>query len=238
MGIWPDASNFEDVNSVCASSRGSPWFDPDGARTSVQGTPDASNVDLALKVIQANEFDSGDGVPGGGYLVTADDFSIVKLFNYPVVWDDAPYKAFRGHASHILCIRFNCNDRLVFSAGGHDRGIYQWRTSGISLTDDKGVKRDNSVQPYNDRLILKARDKLLVDRRDNNIADQPTPGVEWGEVEGTAGKVFGPRVIDEAKRREQEEARAEELKASGSMLSSQKEQAALTPGKQTLLGRR
>lgn len=35
---------------------------------------------------------SSDGVKGSGYLVTSDDFSFVKLFNYPVVADDAPFR--------------------------------------------------------------------------------------------------------------------------------------------------
>ncbi|GFH16045.1 uncharacterized protein HaLaN_12391 [Haematococcus lacustris] len=41
------------------------------------------------------EENSADGVPGCGYLATGDDFSSVRLFNFPVVWDDAPYKAFK-----------------------------------------------------------------------------------------------------------------------------------------------
>lgn len=42
---------------------------------------------------------------GAGYCVTADDFSTVKLFNYPCVADDAPFKAFRGHSSHVTSVR-------------------------------------------------------------------------------------------------------------------------------------
>jgi echinoderm microtubule-associated protein-like 5 len=48
--------------------------------------------------------ESADGVAGAGFLATADDFSLVKLFSYPVVADDAPYRAYRGHASHVMCV--------------------------------------------------------------------------------------------------------------------------------------
>lgn len=51
-----------------------------------------STSDLAASVAPASEEESADGVPGCGYLVTGDDFSTLRLFNYPVVWDDAPYK--------------------------------------------------------------------------------------------------------------------------------------------------
>ncbi len=55
--------------------------------------------------IHYTERDGADGVAAAGFLVTADDFSTVKLFNYPVVADDAPYKAFRGHASFVESVR-------------------------------------------------------------------------------------------------------------------------------------
>jgi WD40 repeat protein len=278
MGIWPDASSFDDVNSVCASTRGSPWFDPvvsvegcsvdlrevaknlaeqKGSRVSVQGEAAISNMAdlLALKAVKAesegmsSEYFGADGVPGGGYLVTADDYSTIKLFNYPVVWDDAPYKAFRGHASFIQCVRFNCDDGLVLSAGGHDRGIYQWRTIGMSLPEGmkgespgKTLSEDEKKKMVVDKIlhdkkILMIRHRLIESRRDNNLSDQPTPGVEWGPVDGT-GKVFGPKVADSSKRQDQEYARMEELRASGSLLVSKKEEATITPGKQTMLNRR
>ncbi len=47
------------------------------------------------------------------YLVTADDDGMVKLFNYPVVVDDAPHRAYRGHCSHVMGVRFNMDDSLV-----------------------------------------------------------------------------------------------------------------------------
>lgn len=47
------------------------------------------------------------------YLATADDDGMVKLFNYPVVVDDAPHRAYRGHCSHVMGVRFNKDDSLV-----------------------------------------------------------------------------------------------------------------------------
>jgi microtubule-associated protein-like 5 len=56
---------------------------------------EASKPELAASVLPTAEEECADGVPEGGYLVSGDDFSTVRLFNYPVVWDDAPFKAFR-----------------------------------------------------------------------------------------------------------------------------------------------
>jgi len=38
---------------------------------------------------------------------------MVKLFNYPVVVDDAPHRAYRGHCSHVMGVRFNKDGNLV-----------------------------------------------------------------------------------------------------------------------------
>ncbi|GFR50670.1 hypothetical protein Agub_g12921 [Astrephomene gubernaculifera] len=122
MGVWPDGSDGTDVNSVDRCRLGAPIYDP--LEAAYEGSRDAA--------MHYSEQDSADGVSGAGFLVTADDFSTVKLFNYPVVADDAPYKAFRGHASHVTAVRFLADDQLVVSVGGHDRGIYQWRTCGVA----------------------------------------------------------------------------------------------------------
>ena len=37
-----------------------------------------------------------------GYLVTADDFGKVKLFNYPCVYNDAPYREYKGELISIV----------------------------------------------------------------------------------------------------------------------------------------
>lgn len=34
-----------------------------------------------------------------------------------------------------MCVRFSCDDRYVVSVGGHDRGIFQWRTVGVAQED-------------------------------------------------------------------------------------------------------
>lgn len=41
--------------------------------------------------------------------------------------EDAPYRAYRGHSSHVMCVRFNARDTLVNSAGGKDRAVFQFK---------------------------------------------------------------------------------------------------------------
>ncbi|GAX82495.1 hypothetical protein CEUSTIGMA_g9922.t1 [Chlamydomonas eustigma] len=68
-------------------------------------------------------------------VVTSDDHGMVKLFNYPCVIHDAPHRAYRGHSSHVMCVRFNCNSTLVCSGGGHDWAVFQFRVVRIKPDD-------------------------------------------------------------------------------------------------------
>jgi hypothetical protein len=69
----------------------SPSHPQASAHTAAQAKSPADAASVRLATAE----ESADGVPGCGYLVTGDDFSTLRLFNYPAVWDDAPYKAFR-----------------------------------------------------------------------------------------------------------------------------------------------
>jgi len=169
MGIWADDSDYTDINSLCASARGRPTYCP------------VPGADPAACVCTATEAESADGVPGCGYLVTADDMSSVRLFNFPVVWDDAPYKEFHGHASHVMWTQFSCDDRFVFSAGGNDRGIYQWRTVGVNREDAEA-----------DRMLLACLDHMITERQNGASTHEPKPGVEWVPLE-EGGRVYGPK---------------------------------------------
>jgi WD40 repeat protein/Ca2+-binding EF-hand superfamily protein len=63
----------------------------------------------------------------GKYVVTADDFGQVKVFNAPCVVQHAPYSAYRGHSSHVMNVRFLLGDESVVSVGGWDCGVFQWK---------------------------------------------------------------------------------------------------------------
>ena len=65
------------------------------------------------------------------YIVTADDFGRINLFNYPVIVNQAPCRSYRGHSSHVMNVVFNSNDKRVVSVGGKDRAVFQWRTRNL-----------------------------------------------------------------------------------------------------------
>jgi WD40 repeat protein len=69
------------------------------------------------------------------YAATGDDYSLVKIFNYPVVHDDAPWRECKGHSSHVTSVRWSCDDRTLISVGGGDRSAFQFRTTGVNKCD-------------------------------------------------------------------------------------------------------
>ena len=117
MGVWEDGSDRTDINAVARAKSGQDTFDAD-----------------KNSVVEAER--CAGGLERAGYLVTADDFGKVKLFNYPCVYNDAPYREYKGHASHAMSIRFSCDDRRVFTAGGHDRAVLQFKTKGIRQDEE------------------------------------------------------------------------------------------------------
>ena len=75
-------------------------------------------------------------------LCTADDFGKVKLFEYPCIKTDAQFLELQGHSSHVTNIRWGYNDDFVYSAGGNDRCIFQWKV-GLSEASSQCDTRAN-----------------------------------------------------------------------------------------------
>lgn len=49
--------------------------------------------------------------PDGYYVIaTGDDFGKVNLFKYPALDLHSQSKAFRGHSSHVPCVKFSHDD--------------------------------------------------------------------------------------------------------------------------------
>ena len=162
MGIWPDGSDGTDVNAVDRAGTGQPRVVSDSGRDGAR--------------VSCPEGDAG--LEHAGYVVTADDFGKIKLFNYPCVFNDAPFREYKGHASHAMCARFTCDDRRVITAGGRDRAMLQFIT--------KGVRLDEPAPEY----------------------EPPPPETrEWGPIDGGKAMGWIEPELDEKEARRREEER-------------------------------
>lgn len=85
---------------------------------SVQGIwpPDADGSDI----------NTVDRSPNHKLLATGDDYHSVKLFRYPCYKERAPFKEYKGHAEHVLKVKFSADGRYLYSVGGLDKAILQF----------------------------------------------------------------------------------------------------------------
>jgi hypothetical protein len=60
----------------------------------------------------------------------------VKLFAWPCTKAGAAFDEYRGHASHVTCVRWAADDSRLLSTGGGDRCVMQWRFVNHDGTDD------------------------------------------------------------------------------------------------------
>ena len=60
-------------------------------------------------------------------LASADDFGKVKLFKFPSPVEDSECKKYSGHSSHVTNVRFHRTAPYLFSTGGNDKALFQWK---------------------------------------------------------------------------------------------------------------
>lgn len=115
----------------------------------------------------------------GRYLVTAGDDGLVKLFNAPCVVEDAPHRAYRGHCSHVMCVRVNYNDQRVCSVGGKDRAVFQFKLVQLAAEPEPEPEPEKVWGP----LDAEGRSYGYIDPRDAPVAKPdaaPPPAAAGG----------------------------------------------------------
>ena len=60
-------------------------------------------------------------------LARADDFGKVSLLKYPVVIKEQGYNEAKGHSSHVTSCRFSQQDSHLYTTGGEDQCVMQWK---------------------------------------------------------------------------------------------------------------
>ena len=88
-------------------------------RSEMDGS-DINMVDRSQK-----SFDSGYRV-----LACAEDTGLVRLYRYPCLKKNSDFVEGRAHSSHVTNVRFNKSDTYIFSTGGEDQTVMQWRVGG------------------------------------------------------------------------------------------------------------
>jgi WD40 repeat protein len=77
-------------------------------------------------VIDMTHVNTVDRSKAGNLVAVGNDWGNVVLFNYPNC-SGAKSRSFKGHSEHVTNVKWNSNDEYLFSAGGYDQTIMQWR---------------------------------------------------------------------------------------------------------------
>ncbi len=66
-----------------------------------------------------------------GYFLLAigDDFGKVRVFRYPCIKKGSESIIGAGHSSHVTCVKWSTNDNFLFSVGGEDNCVMQWKVN-------------------------------------------------------------------------------------------------------------
>ncbi len=76
-----------------------------------------------------NAVDRSHGKIKAGYHILArgDDFGNVSLMRYPSLQKGSKAQVGVGHSSHVTNVRFQGDDKYLFSVGGADNCVFQWK---------------------------------------------------------------------------------------------------------------
>lgn len=60
-------------------------------------------------------------------LATADDFGLLNIYRYPVVSLKHKARSYCGHSEHVVRSIFTPDSQRIFTIGGFDKAIIQWK---------------------------------------------------------------------------------------------------------------
>jgi microtubule-associated protein-like 6 len=110
-------------------------------------------------------------------MVTADDYSKVKLFRYPSPIERSAYNEYKGHSSHVTNCRFCKNNKHVITVGGNDKAIFQFK-----------FRFDNEAEEEAEEMQNLAEEEDLDEENDEDVPD----GVlNFKEIENFDADEFG-----------------------------------------------
>nr|CCA15182.1 hCG1784313 putative [Albugo laibachii Nc14] len=104
---------------------------------------------------------------GGAWVVTGDDFGLVKMYRYPCLTKGSSVTLNRGHSSHVTNVRWSANDEYVISIGGLDRTVMEWRV--VKKLDEN----KNSRQPGTHREQQSFSNTWEVDPKEDSRSQAP-----------------------------------------------------------------
>lgn len=87
------------------------------------------------EVTDSTMYNACDAAPDVKLVATTDDRGNLKLFEYPAITKGAHSLSYRAHVSQVMNTKFNKNREYIFTAGGPDRVLCQWKVKRVKTQD-------------------------------------------------------------------------------------------------------
>ena len=78
-------------------------------------------------------------------IATVDNYGRTRVYNAPVVNEDANYIECHGHSARAQNLVFACDDSALFTSGGTDGTVIQWLVELPEVQDYEEMKKDEAV---------------------------------------------------------------------------------------------
>lgn len=125
-----------------------------------------------------------DRNPEKNQLASGDDYGKIKLFKYPSPIGNSSYVRYVGHSAHVTNVKFSHKGDYLFSVGGDDKSVFQWKVysqKDIDYQDKDDEEEQELINKNFDELMIKDIDNLLfeeqkVETGDEMMANKPYIG--------------------------------------------------------------
>eukprot|EP01041_Mallomonas_annulata_P001147 gene1147-2216_t len=119
-------------------------------------------------------------------LVSVDNYGRLRSFTFPCIREDSNYITMKGHGANVLNCRFSCEDSYLYTTGGSDGCVLQWRITVPETQNYDDLKKDDAT--YDQLNVEMKLEGKALDRRsicEDVMNDRPTAQcqIEEGEVE-------------------------------------------------------
>lgn len=106
-------------------------------------------------------------------LATADDFGLVKVFQFPVKGRFSRFKKYNGHSAHVTNVRWCHNDQALITVGGADMAVMVWvsRNSSGKVTTCRGESDDSDTDSEEEGYDSDVDREKKIDYRSKIYAD-------------------------------------------------------------------
>jgi len=122
--LW-DLTTYKRINEIPADTVWNRWncilgWPVQGLFWNAETTDDVNCCEIS----GSNEIDDEKGTK---VVASGDDTGHVNLYKYPILEEEPKCDQYTGHSAHVTNTRFSSDGKLLFSSGGGDLAVFQWK---------------------------------------------------------------------------------------------------------------